>query len=1033
MSTAITSVYVGTKRKSRAEVAFAMIDKVTEIGNSAEAIGAAVAVLNDETATKISKKQATRSITKLAQDVQELKSCGPKSIAQISPHRSLLYSYDRMKEFRTEPETNNSTNYRRLPLKNITNNARQNSRRRQRNLPSIKDPSIPEPEDGGLYYSRNEVVDILSPLSPKARSKLIDKWVLEKCIPVSRMSVYRMMKHYKEGTFDSENGWGKVGRPPVLTKKDLIQISKDLNKSEGKTIGKKELTKILETKMSEKANKRGNVLLGAKEYSHQTVKNYMSLLTHVPGLSLTHTAIKKTQSRYAAENSVIGSLSFMLVTAATHLIPGEPDDETKEIMKKASEGSKKMIELTSKAQGNIPLQPVKPQYVYSSDDNVEYVYAGTSDAPDPFRVVASKHASGAGDRSKYKEDNSKQMSGMRVKRSWIFNAVGQVAPLCISVAGLTESELPKEKTPSGILVLEIEGLCPGGHSLPPMGTARLPVGYLLLLRNDNDGEQDKKRYKWIQENIFLPFVASNREQHDNWIEGTPIPQSMMAVSWCDGDNAQIKMLVEDSTLAQLGRLNITVNKQHAARTGTEQAADLTKTFKICNSLQQTTTAEHKNHLPIKKNIGRALTELASNGKLKMSLRKRTALTDFIASTPESVTKAVSPDNIQHGFLENGLIDKKAHELPDFDKMLATCRSEISKELYDKIVSDFPGLLQHQLEHGHVPDSVYQDLGYPMDKDMNGDIVIRDATITQENHQRAKCLSHTYQKQLRQARLDELAVVAAQKVLKQQNDVLRLLAQNAEAEDRMIAGFDMTREEVIDVTLEQIKQAIAPQLKAFIHVRTFDTYARPAGSEKWPNKGSLQDAKADPPVNCLILQAYNVKGSPIKLVAASQERMANTNERDPPDECAQVHQQADVWPVYTNNNYSFGVASDILKSDNFLSHINLCFNSTGEISVATEISTDMANSADILQARLIARLAIHEQQRLPPNKRNHWCLRWFKTNIPIVSATMVALKHVKSDLTCLGLNDCLLSMQNNFCPASNSEGDLEGCYLYFDKT
>jgi hypothetical protein len=144
-----------------------------------------------------------------------------------------------MKEFRTEAETNNSTNYRRLPLKNITNNARQNSRRRQRNLPSIKDPSIPEPEDGRLYYSRNKVVDILSPLSPKARSKLMDKWVLEKCIPVSRMSVYRMMKHYKERTFDSENGWGKVGRPPVLTKKISFRYPRISTSQKGKLLEKK--------------------------------------------------------------------------------------------------------------------------------------------------------------------------------------------------------------------------------------------------------------------------------------------------------------------------------------------------------------------------------------------------------------------------------------------------------------------------------------------------------------------------------------------------------------------------------------------------------------------------------------------------------------------------------------------------------------------------------------------------------------------------------------------------------------------------
>ena len=111
MSTANISVNVVTKRKSTGEVAFSLIDQLTEIGNSAEAIDAAVAVLNDENATKRSKKQATLSIKKLAQDAQELKSTGPRSIAKISPQSSLLYSYNRMKEFRTESKMNNSTNY----------------------------------------------------------------------------------------------------------------------------------------------------------------------------------------------------------------------------------------------------------------------------------------------------------------------------------------------------------------------------------------------------------------------------------------------------------------------------------------------------------------------------------------------------------------------------------------------------------------------------------------------------------------------------------------------------------------------------------------------------------------------------------------------------------------------------------------------------------------------------------------------------------------------------------------------------------
>lgn len=81
---------------------------------------------------------------------------------------------------------------------------------------------------------------------------------------------------------------------------------------------------------------------------------------------------------------------------------------------------------------------------------------------------------------------------MRVKCSWLFNAVGQVAPLCVSISRLTEAELPSSKCPSGLVHEKINGLCIGGNSMAPMGDQPLPAGYLLLLRNDKDGEQDKK-------------------------------------------------------------------------------------------------------------------------------------------------------------------------------------------------------------------------------------------------------------------------------------------------------------------------------------------------------------------------------------------------------------------------------------------------------------------------------------------------------------------------------------------------------------
>lgn len=61
----------------------------------------------------------------------------------------------------------------------------------------------------------------------------------------------------------------------------------------------------------------------------------------------------------------------------------------------ASKGAKKLLVMTSKAMEDLPLVPIKPQYVYSMDDSVEYIYCGTSDKPDAFRFKASIHDSSA--------------------------------------------------------------------------------------------------------------------------------------------------------------------------------------------------------------------------------------------------------------------------------------------------------------------------------------------------------------------------------------------------------------------------------------------------------------------------------------------------------------------------------------------------------------------------------------------------------------------------------------------------------------
>ena len=83
---------------------------------------------------------------------------------------------------------------------------------------------------------------------------------------------------------------------------------------------------------------------------------------------------------------------------------------------------------------------------YSTNDTTDYVYEGNgNNRKGTFRLVSNKSLKNAGSRSRYTIDNSKSMNGLRVKLTYTFSAAGTMAPIFISVLGLTERELPEDE------------------------------------------------------------------------------------------------------------------------------------------------------------------------------------------------------------------------------------------------------------------------------------------------------------------------------------------------------------------------------------------------------------------------------------------------------------------------------------------------------------------------------------------------------------------------------------------------------------
>ena len=158
---------------------------------------------------------------------------------------------------------------------------------------------------------------------------------------------------------------------------------------------------------------------------------------------------------------------------------------------------------------------------------------------------------------------------------------------------------------------------------------------------------------------------------------------MKAVSWCDGDLAQIENTVSPDSLPIYKENTMCVAKQNAARSGTEQFADLTKTFKQMQTLQKVISVSNvlvERH-PMKKMIFNELKEVQNQQNLLLKPSKKNSIIEFIVSVPDMTAKSVTRDNIIQCVLENGMLNSKQFRYPDFDKTLATCRRDPTKNKY----------------------------------------------------------------------------------------------------------------------------------------------------------------------------------------------------------------------------------------------------------------------------------------------------------------------------------------------------------------
>eukprot|EP00956_Cyclotella_meneghiniana_P037122 scaffold134700_cov46-Cyclotella_meneghiniana.AAC.1 len=625
------------------------------------------------------------------------------------------------------------------------------------------------------------------------------------------------------------------------------------------------------------------------------------------------------------------------------------------------------------------------------------------------------------------------MNGMRVKLSFSFNAIGASSPLYITVTGLTDEEMPIEED---MLVVEVPGLCVGGG----VGSND-QVGYVVFTKKNSGADQT--RFEHYHKNDLKPMIDKYRERLYNYDSdsGAAIPRELFAVACSDGGLPQVKAVANDPDFF-IENL-ITMMKQNAARTGVEQPADLAKVFKViklCTKTYTVSNIDPSDH-PLKK----LLWEAFHSGELtclNLNDKKKRSLIDFIPSFADMAGKALTERNIRHGFIESGMIDQDKHKYPVLTKILGTCKTPITIELYNKFISNFTRLYKVMLENGHIPDEYYDELGFPKDKDVNGNDVLREAGISQESQQRSKILTHPEQSRLRKKRLDELKAKRQRIETEKREKEFLKIKDVIDIRDRLSNMLFQDNVMCLDTsdlqlcTFEHFHKLRAPELVKFIlaHDPNFTTKSQLDGwrkgqseSDKEAQIQALHNETPNEELKCTTIVAFRCRHLPCKYDLTTQleaEEEVNGNVDEPTPARANVAE------------LSLQVANKFSSCDAWLFSVIEFFGVRRMVLNAYEtIDDEMKAKADMLVKILRQRMQqLMNSRGVDKKRREHWVINTANKNLAVVAAYMVLLNHVKNDVSRLDETNSLLSLDTSKfvdCRSSLSMNSHIGAYLYYD--
>ena len=140
----------------------------------------------------------------------------------------------------------------------------------------------------------------------------------------------------------------------------MKQIAESLDGEVGKTYDKSDVNMMIKKVQTEKLEKAGYKNIVINSISDSTLKNYSALLADEGNIAISQSYISKSNTCYAAENSIRGSIATLGVIAATHFISVEEEDtDIRAEMKTLPKSTRKLYDIVTDFLGTA-VYPVEP-------------------------------------------------------------------------------------------------------------------------------------------------------------------------------------------------------------------------------------------------------------------------------------------------------------------------------------------------------------------------------------------------------------------------------------------------------------------------------------------------------------------------------------------------------------------------------------------------------------------------------------------------------------------------------------------------